>query len=120
MERELWPLLYHAIRDVAKRFRQKYVSFQPWVLVAVLLWAALHDRPLAWACNPKNWSTTKLRPRRLPHRSTVGRRIDRLAVGAFLRQLEQDLRDRGEVGLLAVLDGKPLPVLGSGSGTTNW
>ena len=112
MERELWPPLYHAIREVANRFRQKYVSYQPWVLVAVLLWAALHDRPLAWACCPKNWSTTKLRPPRLPHRSTLGRRLDGLAVGAFLRQLEQGLRDRGQRGLLAFLDGKPLPVSG--------
>src|SRR5258708_32530951 len=112
MERELWPPLYHAVREVAKYFQQKYVSYQPWVLVAVLLWAALHDRPLAWACQPQNWSTTKLRPWRLPHRTTVGRRIDGLAVGAFLRQLECYLRDRGERRLLSVMDGKPLPVSG--------
>jgi hypothetical protein len=113
MERELWPPLYHAVREVAKSFHQKYVSFQPWVLVALLLWAALHDRPLAWACRAQNWSTTKLRPWRLPHRTTVGRRIDGLAVGAFLRELERYLRDRGERALLlSVLDGKPLPVSG--------
>jgi hypothetical protein len=112
MERELWPPLYHAIRAVAKRFHQKYVSYQPWILVAIFLWAALHDRPVAWACCPGNWSTTKLRPPRLPHRTTVGRRIDGLAVGAFLRQLEEYLRDRDERGLLSLLDGKPLPVSG--------
>jgi hypothetical protein len=112
MERELWPPLYHAVREVAKSFRQKYVSYQPWVLVLVLLWAALHDRPLAWACQPRNWSTTKLRPLRLPHRTTVGRRIDRLAVGAFLHELERYLRERGERRLLSLLDGKPLPVSG--------
>jgi hypothetical protein len=112
MERELWPALYRAVQAVAKRFRQKYVSFQPWVLVAVLLWAALHDRPLAWACRRQHWSTTKLRPPRLPHRTTVGRRIDGLAVGAFLRQLQQELRDRGQRRLLSLLDGKPLPVSG--------
>src|SRR5262249_21412461 len=112
MERELWPPLYHALRAVANRFRQKYVSYQPWVLVAVLLWAALHDRPLAWACRPRNSATTKLRPPRLPHRTTVGRRLDGLAVGAFLRQLEGYLRDRGAVALLALLDGKALAVSG--------
>jgi DDE family transposase len=112
MERELWPPLDHAARAVGKRFRQKYVSFQPWVLVAILLGAALHDRPLAWACRPRNWSTTKLRPPRLPHRTTAGRRLDGLCAGAFLEQLEQDLRNRGERGLLAILDGKPLVVSG--------
>jgi Transposase DDE domain len=110
MERELWPLLYHTIRDVAHDFRQKYVSYQPWVLVAVFCWAALHDRPLSWACQARHWSTTKLRPARLPHRTTVGRRIDGLAVGAFLRELERRLRDRRSVGLLALLDAKALVV----------
>jgi hypothetical protein len=112
MERELGPPLYYALRAVAQRFRQKYVSYQPWVLVAVLLWAALHDRPLAWACPARHWSTTKLRPPRLPHRTTLSRRLDGLAVGAFLRELEQYLRHRGERCLLSVLDGKPLPVSG--------
>ena len=112
MERELWPPLYHTIREVAKDFHQKYVSYQPWVLVAVFLWAALHDRPVSWACQRRHWSTTKLHPARLPSHSTLSRRIDGLVVGAFLRAMEQRLRDRQQVGLLALLDGKPLPVSG--------
>jgi hypothetical protein len=112
MERELWPPLYHALRVVAKNFHQKYVSYQPWVLVAILLWAALHDRPLSWACQARHWSTTKLRPIRLPSRSVLYRRLDGLAVGAFLHTLEQYLRDHQQRSLLAFLDGKPLPVSG--------
>jgi hypothetical protein len=112
MERELWPPLYHTLREVANDFRQKYVSYQPWVLAAVFLWAALHDRPVSWACQPRHWSTTKLRPARLPHRTTVGRRVDGPAVAAFLREVERRLRNREQVGLLAVLDGKPLLVSG--------
>jgi hypothetical protein len=112
MERELWPPLYHALRTVAKDFRQKYVSYQPWVLVAVLLWAALHDRPISWACQARHWSTTKLRPMRLPCRAVLCRRLDRLPVGALLHALEQHLRDHQQRGLLAFLDGKPLPVSG--------
>jgi DDE family transposase len=112
MERELWPPLYHTLLEVAKDFRQKYVSYQPWVLAAVFLWAALHDRPVSWACQPRHWSTTKLRPARLPNRTTVGRRVDGQTVAAFLREVERRLRDRQQVGLLAVLDGKPLLVSG--------
>jgi hypothetical protein len=112
MERELWPPLYHALRTVAKDFHQKYVSYQPWVLVAILLWAALHDRPVSWACQARHWSTTKLRPMRLPSRSVLSRRLDKLPVGALLHALEQYLRDRQQRGLLAFLDGKPLPVSG--------
>ena len=112
MERELWPLLYHTLREVAKDFRQKYVSYHPWVLVAVLLWAAVHDRPLSWACQPRHWSTTGLRPARIPSAATVSRRIDGLAVGAFLRLVEQRLRQHGDPRLVSLLDGKPLPVSG--------
>jgi hypothetical protein len=112
MERELWPLLYHAIQKLARDFRQKYVQIQPWILVAVLCWAALHDRPLSWACQRRHWSTTTLRPPRLPSPATLSRRLDRLVVGAFLRALEQRLRDRLPARLLSLLDGKPLPVGG--------
>lgn len=112
MERELWPRLYHLIREVAKDFRQKYVSYQPWPLVAVMLWAALHDRPVSWACQPRHWRTTTLRPARLPSASTISRRIDGVGVGLFWRALEQRLRDSGEPALVAFVDGKPLPVGG--------
>ena len=71
MERELWPLLYRFVREVARDFSQKYVQHQPWVLVAVMLWAALHDRPVSWACQRRHWSTTTLRPGRLPSPATT-------------------------------------------------
>src|SRR5438874_1236892 len=77
--RTLAPL-YHLLRDVAKDFRQKYVQYQPWVLVAVMLWAALHDRPVSWACQQRHWSTTTLKPRRLPSPATMSRRIDSVGV----------------------------------------
>jgi hypothetical protein len=112
MERELWPLLYHALRQVANDSRQKYVSYQPWALAAVLLWAALHDRPLSWACQARHWPATKLRPARLPSRSVLSRRLGGLAAAAFLRCLGRYPRDHHRRGLLDILDGKPLPVSG--------
>ncbi len=114
MEREPWPLLYHRLRDVAKDFHQKYVQFQPWVLVAVMLWAALHDRPVSWACQKRHWSTTALKPRRLPSPSTLSRRIDGAGTGLLWRALEQRLRDSGPPALVAFVDGKPLPIGGCG------
>jgi len=114
MERELWPVLYRLLRETAKDFRQKYVQFQPWVLVAVLLWAALHDRPVSWACQRRHWSTSTLRPPRLPSAATLSRRIDGVGVGLFWRALEQRIRDRGPPALVAFVDGKPLPIGGDG------
>ena len=112
MERELWPPLYHLLLDTATGFRQKYVQHQPWVLAAVVLWAALHDRPVSWACQRRHWSTTTLRPGRLPSPATVSRRADGVGVGLLWRALEQRLRDGGPPALVAFVDGKPLPVGG--------
>jgi hypothetical protein len=113
MERELWPPLYHLLCDVATDFHQKYVQYQPWVLVAVLLWAALHDRPVSWACQRRHWNTTALKPRRLPSPATLSRRIDSVGVGLLWRALGQRLRDGGPPALAAFVDGKPLPVGGN-------
>ena len=52
MERELWPTIYRLLRDEVADFSQKSVQYQPWLIVAVLTWAALHDRPRYWACDP--------------------------------------------------------------------
>ena len=48
MERELWPLLYRQLRWLARATQLKYVH-HPWTVVSVLLWAAIHDRPISWA-----------------------------------------------------------------------
>jgi Transposase DDE domain len=112
MERELWPVLYRLVQEVGKDFSQKYVQFHPATIVLVWLWAVLHDRHLRWACDPGNWKTTTLRPHRLPSPSTISRRLYRLPVAFVFRALEQRIRDSQDLGLLAFLDGKPLPVSG--------
>lgn len=113
MERELWATLYRCVRLTAHEVHQKYVQMQPWVIVATMLWAALHDRPVAWACHRCNWSTTRLRPGRIPSEPTMSRRADSVATGIFWRQLEQHLRQTGHPDLIAFVDGKPLPVGGN-------
>ena len=112
MGRELWPVLYRLLRQTATDFHQKYVQHQPWTLVAVALWAALHDRPLSWACRAHNWTTTRLRPSRLPSPATLSRRLSSVGVGLLWRALEQRIRDAGEPRLLSFIDGKPLTVSG--------
>ena len=66
MERELWPRLYHLVMEVGQTLRLIDVTFQPHTILLVFLWAALHDRPVKWACNLRHWSTTTLRPGGLP------------------------------------------------------
>src|SRR5262249_46461367 len=113
MERELWPQVYHLVMTTGAAIRQTRVSFQPHIVVLTLIWAALHDRPQGWACDPAHWSPTTLRPCGLPSPATLSRRLRSVAVGVLMRQLAHPRRDRVPPRLLAILDGKPLPVGGA-------
>jgi hypothetical protein len=110
MERELWMIVYTKLKTVARRFDQKYVQHQPWRIAAVLLWAALHDRPVCWACQKRNWTTTRRKPGRLPSAATVSRRAQRISFGLFLNALAAELKGAGPPAWTLVIDGKELPV----------
>ena len=113
MEHELWKILYPLVREVGSKFHQKYKQIPGWVVLLTMLWAALHDRPVVWACQLDNWATTKLCPDRLPSSATMSRRVDGVALGWLWRAVEERLRAAGvPASLLACLDGKPLPVGG--------
>lgn len=112
MERDLWPRLWKWLKQVSRSVHQKDVTYQPWVIVAVVLWAALHDRPVSWACEPRHWSTTKLRPSCLPSPSTLSRRMATVSTALAWRALEDLVRREGVPGVLSELDGKPLTVGG--------
>jgi hypothetical protein len=114
MERELWPRVYHLVMAVGASIRQAHVTFQPHIVVLALLWAALHDRPLAWACDEASWATTTLRPAGLPSPATLSRRLRSVAVGVLLRALAGALRELAPPRLVQALDGKPLPIGGAG------
>ena len=110
MERELWKVVYTKLKAVARRFDQKYVQLQPWRIAAVLLWAALHDRPVSWACDKRNWGTTRLKPGRLPSEATMSRRAKRTSFALFLNAVAAELKGDGPAAWTLVVDGKELPV----------
>jgi hypothetical protein len=110
MERELWPLVYRVVREVGRGIEQKYVHYPPWVIAAVLLWAAIHDRPVGWACDPAHWSTTRLRPAAIPSAATVSRRTRRGGFVVILNAVAARLRGDGPPAWTLIVDGKPLPV----------
>jgi hypothetical protein len=113
MERELWPRLYHIVMEVGQTIRLTDVSVQPHIIVLVFLWAALHDRPVCWACDERNWSGTTLRPWTLPSPSTMSRRLRRVDTAMLMRALVRRVHQKGDPGLVAVIDAKPLPVGGA-------
>ena len=115
MERELWSVVYDGLRRVARAYDETGVKHPTWTVLAVLLWAALHDRPVSWAVQKRHWKRGCRRPATLPSATTVSRRRDSVAAGMLLRDLLEWLRAHDHAPLLARLDGKPLPVGGSTS-----
>jgi hypothetical protein len=104
--------LYRLIQSVDATIRQKGVTSQPALIVTVLFWAAIHDRTMNWACQERNWSTTTLRPARIPSPSTMSRRLGSIGVAAVLKALEVRPREVGMPALVLSIDGKPLVVGG--------
>ncbi|MFU8829684.1 MAG: hypothetical protein ACNA8P_12785, partial [Phycisphaerales bacterium] len=68
MERELWRLIVPRIRRLPTR-RPRGAVYTDKQIIAVALWAALHTRPISWACNKQNWPPQAWR-RVLPDQST--------------------------------------------------
>lgn len=59
MEHELWAWIMRAIRDVRRSSRDTaYHTHRTDLIVRVYLWAVLHDRPTAWACDRRAWIAT--------------------------------------------------------------
>jgi hypothetical protein len=108
MELELWTQLSAAISDVQGQVKCRPRDTHSTALVVrVYLWAALHDRPVCWACAPSSWSD-KTRPGDLPDQSTMSRRLRRDDFEPFLRALHQRLNGRPHTPHVRIIDGKPL------------
>jgi len=104
MERELWTLIVSSLRSLPRRSMRNAVYTDSQIL-AVLLWAALHHRPVNWACLRKNWPAQAWR-RVLPDQSTMSRRLRDPAMARIMRKLVQHLQRRLPEGRLMLTDGK--------------
>ena len=115
MEGELWEAVYRLILEEAnKRARRKHVIYtDAWVL-GVFSWAVLHDRPVSWACDERNWPDEHRRGRDLPANGTMSERLRTLSVLQLLAAVLDRLAALAPPArtLVRVVDGKPLPVGG--------
>lgn len=110
MDRELWQILSHAMFDVARAFpRSNRQSYSTHLIVRVYLWSVLHDRPVLWSTNPRNWPR-QTRPKMLPDQSTMSRRLRRDSTQRFLAKLAQRVAGPAEPALVKAMDGKPLVI----------
>jgi hypothetical protein len=112
MESELWSLVYHLVVRLARGQRPRGAMYQDAEIVGVYLWAVLHDRPVLWACQRRNWPIC-WRRRPLPTPSTMSRRLRRPAVRRLLQEAERHLRPCCGSRWCQWIDAKPLPVGGA-------
>lgn len=114
MEGELWESVYGLVlEEASKAPRRKRVLYtDAWVL-GVFFWAAVHDRPVCWACDGRNWPE-RLRWRGLPSDSTMSERLATLSVLQLLAAVLGRLAALAPPAdsLVRAVDGKPLPVGG--------
>ena len=95
------------------------LTYRTAAIVRVHLWSVHHDRPTSWACDEQNWDARR-RPAALPDQSTMSRRtrgkhgkrfeafLD--AVSAKLGEPPPQQQQSPQIGLVKILDGKPLTV----------
>jgi hypothetical protein len=108
MELERWAEVSAAISAVAARFgRHKRDQHSTALIVRVHTWAALHDRPVCWACDARNW-TPPARPAALPDQSTMSRRVRRADFEEFQRRVGVRMNGKAKPSLVKRVDGKPL------------
>ena len=114
MERKRWNELYCLAMELSRGWPDGHV-YRAAFIVGVYLWAAAHDRPVVWACEPINWPT-EMKIGRLPSQATMSRRLQSSAVKNLL-VLVEDAMCRLTTSPEAaaeplVIDGKPLTVGG--------
>src|SRR5688572_2299243 len=108
MEDELFRQLYRLVESlaIARRKRQRYCDG---TIVLVYFWAVLHDRPVNWGTDGRNWPV-HLRPAGLPSASTMSRRLRTCHLRELLPKVESMLRPAAPAPLVKTIDAKPLPI----------
>lgn len=109
MERELWPILAGHLTELSRTTRIGRFTHPTPRILRVYLWAVIHDRPVSWACNKRNWPGVKP-PLHLPNQSTMSRRLQQPHTIAMLGQLLDRLEPNVTEQLIWRIDGKALPV----------
>jgi len=112
MEGELWKGVYNTLVEIGKQIRLPRKQFSDWWVAAVFMWAVMHERPVNWACEGRNWPITE-RYRRFPSPATMSRRLRTSSVKQLLQAVEQSVHQRFNCSWCKWIDALPLPIGGS-------
>jgi len=110
MERERWERLYALAHRLGKGLGGG-CKYDAAVIVGVFLWAVVHDRPISWACELRNWPS-ELAYRGLPSQSTMSRRLRGASVQRLLSLVEDHFKSQLPLDGPKFIDAKPLVVSG--------
>jgi hypothetical protein len=111
VEGQLWRLILAILATVDKRRKRAKQDFSDEDIVKVFYWSVIHDRPISWACQRRNWPLY-LRRQQLPSNTTMSRRLRSASVVALLDALERRVTAPTHPHLYWMIDGKPLAISG--------
>jgi len=111
MEHQLWKSIVALLLELDKGPFSPWADFSDVAIVRVWYWAVIHDRPVSWACQRRNWPVA-LRRQLLPSNSTMSRRLRSASVRKLLAAIEHRVVRPQKPGLFWMIDGKPLPIGG--------
>lgn len=107
MEDRLWEIVVRFVPEDNPKSGYRHSSR---LIVAVILWAVLHDRPMCWACRAESWPEER-RPERLPDPSTISRRSRTPELRQAREATALALAERlGPPTSTVAIDGQPLRV----------
>lgn len=109
MDRELWLALYQFVSH--SQVQGKGWLYSTSKIVMVYFWAVVHDRPMYWAVDKRNWPDD-LCPGVLPSQSNLSRRMRGPDVVELMTEIENQFSAMvgAEQRLVRIIDGKPLDV----------
>lgn len=110
-EQDRWWRLYQFIRKICPIDHNLLHTHPDSLIVGVLLWAAINERPIDWARRRENWPGL-IRPKALPSQSCMSRRLRTCTVAQLLERTYTALREELPCGMVKYIDAKPLPVGG--------
>lgn len=82
MDDERFNILYRLINELSPPRGKRY-QYSDGDILLVLLWAALRQKPISWACDPRN-APRMWRDCQVPSQSRVSRRLGSISVEALL------------------------------------
>ncbi|HQR05588.1 MAG TPA: transposase [Gemmatales bacterium] len=111
MEHQLWNTIVTILAELCKKVKPTRFRFSSAEIIKVYYWAAVHDRPVSWACQRIHWPL-HLRKRPLPSKTTMSRRLRSRPVVALLKQLEDRVIAPTQPHLNWIIDGKSMVIGG--------